>query len=259
MKLIAAVILVGGMSAVSAQVIVSGTGVFTQNFNTLVSTGSTTWIDNSTLSGWYAQRTGTGTQIVASTGSDTGGNLYSYGASAASDRALGSLGSGNAAAGSFAWGISMQNTSGDSVTIDTMSFTGEQWRNGGGAAQTVTFWYQISSSPITALTPASNAGWTAFSALDFTSPITGGTAGALNGNLTANQVALSTASLGVTLADGQYIMFRWSDPDHSGTDHGSAIDNFSVTVVPEPAALGMVLGGVGVLLSFVRRKRQTVG
>jgi len=65
--------------------------------------------------------------------------------------------------------------------------------------------------------------------LDFTIPITGGAAGALNGNLAANRTAISFTITGLSLAAGQSIFLRWSDPDHTGSDHGLSIDDFSVT------------------------------
>src|SRR5262245_49528418 len=68
----------------------------TENFDTLLTTGSATWVNNSTIPGWYTARTGTGTTIVADVGSSIAGNLYSYGLSGSTDRALGSIGSGNA-------------------------------------------------------------------------------------------------------------------------------------------------------------------
>lgn len=256
-KILAALFVAGGVLTLPAQVVFTGTGSYSQDFNTLVNSGSATWTDNSTLSAWYAQRTGNGTQIVANAGSSNIGNLYSYGTGTDADRALGSLGSGNAAAGSFAWGLQIQNNSGGVLSINSLSFTGEQWRNSTAAAQTVTFWYQVSSTAITSLTPGSNTGWTAFTALDFTSPVTlGSSPSALDGNLPANQAARSTSALGVTLAQGEYLMFRWSDPDHSGGDHGLAIDDFSVTVVPEPATATALLGGLGAMLWVIRRRRR---
>src|SRR5688572_26519950 len=38
---------------------------YTQNFNTLPSSGSATWTNDSTIAGWFHARTGTGTTIVA--------------------------------------------------------------------------------------------------------------------------------------------------------------------------------------------------
>ena len=205
-------------------------GNYTQNFDALISTGTGTWTDNSTIANWYAQRTGNGTTIVADAGTNTGGNLYSYGVASSTDRALGSLGSGNAAAGSFAYGVLLRNTSGTTISTITVSYTLEQWRNSATAGQAVSFFYKTSSSPISALNPNSNATWTAFAGLNLTSPVTGGTAGALVGNTAGNKVSLSNITLtGLSLANNDYIMLKWDDPDHTGTDHGMGIDDVTIT------------------------------
>jgi hypothetical protein len=226
---------------------------FTEDFDSLISSGSATWTDNSTIPGWYAQRTGTGTDIVANNGSSNAGALYSYGTG--TDRALGSVGSNNTAAGSFAWGVQILNNTGVTMTIDTISYVGEQWRNSAAAAQTVTFSYRISPTIITSLDPGSDTGWMALTSLNFTSPITGGTAGALNPPSTAN---ISATNLGIGLAAGNYIMFRWRDIDHPGNDHGLAIDNFSLTVVPipEPSTYALIAMGLGGLILARRWQRS---
>src|SRR5262245_41512263 len=82
---------------------------YTQSFDTLPASGSATWTNNSNIPGWFHARTGTGTTIVANDGSSNAGNLYSYGTGTATDRALGSLGSGNAAIGNLFWGVRLQN------------------------------------------------------------------------------------------------------------------------------------------------------
>src|SRR5690242_12657653 len=82
---------------------------YTQNFDALPASGSVTWTNNSTIPGWYDARTGTGTTIVANDGSSNAGNLYSYGTGTATDRALGSLGSGNAAIGNLFHGVRLAN------------------------------------------------------------------------------------------------------------------------------------------------------
>jgi len=201
---------------------------FTQNFDTLINSSSATWVNDSTIPGWYHARTGTGTTIVANDGASTAGNLYSYGTGTSTDRALGSVGSGNAAAGSFFWGVRLSNQTGGTITSLLVSYTGEQWRNSAAAAQTVAFSYLIGSNLGGTLADFQAAGVNV-TQLDFTSPITGGTAGALNGNLAANRVAISFTINGLSLANGAEILLRWSDPDHSGSDHGLAIDDFSVT------------------------------
>ena len=216
----------GGASASSP--LIAGPGRYTQNFDTLVSAGTNTWSNNVTLAGWMAQRTGTGTTIVADAGSSSGGNLYSYGNTNATDRALGSIGSGNAAAGSFASGLNLQNTSGRTVTLASLVYTGEQWRNGGVTnVHSVAFAYRTGSNAVTDLTPTSGSGWTSVAALDFASPVTGGSASALNGNTAPNRT-VRQGNLGITIAPGQWITLRWQDPDHPGTDHGLAIDDLSL-------------------------------
>ena len=121
-------------------------GPATQNFDALPVSGSVIWANSSTVAGWYHARTGTGTTIVANNGSSNAGNLYSYGTGTATDRALGSLGSGNAAVGNLFWGIRLQNNTGATITSFDVSYTGEQWRNSAAAAQTAAFSYLVGKS-----------------------------------------------------------------------------------------------------------------
>ncbi|NCT67341.1 MAG: ExeM/NucH family extracellular endonuclease [Rhodanobacteraceae bacterium] len=217
---------------------------YTQNFDTLPSSGSATWSDNSTIAGWYAVRTGSGTTIVADTGAGTGGNLYSYGASGNSDRAIGSLGSGNAAAGSFFWGVRLQNNTGSPINSLDVAYTGEQWRNGAAAAQTIAFSYLVGTPAVTGALAEFQASGVSVTALDFTSPITGGTAGPLNGNLAANRTVKTFTITGLDIPVGAEVMLRWSDPDHPGTDHGLSIDDFSVTPHTDAALPGLSIDDV---------------
>lgn len=191
-----------------------------------------TWTDNSTIANWYSQRTGTSTSYALNNGSDSAGELYSYGiTTSASDRAIGTIGSGNAVAGSFAHGVLLQNTTGYSITNIKVSYTLEQWRNSAAPGQSITVYYQTSSSPITSLNPGFTAGWTQVTDLSLTSPVTGGTAGALDGNAMVNKVTASNISIpSLILANNDYIMLKWEDPDHTGSDHGLAIDNISIVL-----------------------------
>jgi hypothetical protein len=231
-----------------SQISMTVTGSYSQDFNSLVNTGNTTWTDNATLANWYAQRTGTGTTIVAGDGSSNSGALYSFGVVGDPERALGSVGSGTP--GNFAWGVLLQNNSGYTITDIQVSYYGEQWRNGGGTtptAQTVAVLYQVSPSMITALTPNNNTGWTAVTALDFISPIYSTTAAALNGNDPANRVIFPLTSLPtLSVANGEYIMIKWDDPNHTGNDHGMAIDSlvitWTVTVPSNTVTTGTIAG-----------------
>jgi predicted extracellular nuclease len=217
------------VSAVAGAVNITSLGTpFTQNFDTLPASGSTTWVNDSTIPGWYHARTGTGTTIVANDGGSNAGNLYSYGTGTNTDRALGSLGSGNAAIGNLFWGVRLSNQTGSTITSLTVSYTGEQWRNSAAAAQTIAFSYLIGTNLGGSLADFQAAGVNV-TQLDFTSPITGGAAVALNGNLAANRTAISFTINGLSLANNAEILLRWSDPDHTGADHGLSIDDFSVT------------------------------
>jgi hypothetical protein len=237
----------------SGAIVVTGVSTYTQNFDTLQTSGSsstptsTVWNDNSTLPGWYASRSA----LLANTGNSNTGGLFSYGPADDSDRALGGLGSNGT--GDMAWGVAFQNTSASPLAINSIAFTGEQWRNGGNTTQqSLTFSYQVSSSPITNLTPTSNVGWTSVSGLTFTGPVATGTAAALNGNLGVNQDGLSEAT-NIVIPAGSYVMLRWRDLNDSGNDHGLAVDDVSVTFIPEPtAALLAALAGLGLV---ARRRR----
>ena len=210
------------------QVLMTTTGSTTQDFNTLATTGATNTFG---ITNWFSQRTGTGTNYEADAGSATAGNLYSYGTGAASERALGTLGSNTA--GSFAHGVLLKNTSGTTITDVKVSYTLEQWRKSGvTAAQSLTFYYKISSSTISALNPNSNSGWTQVTGLTLSSPINTTTGNNLNGNNVSNRVSAINISIpSLSLLDNEFIMLKWEDPDHTGADHGLAIDDVTINWV----------------------------
>ena len=234
-----------------AQFTLTGT-TYTQNFDALTSTGTST----STLdlgSTWYAG-TGTGAlspannqTVVAGTGSSATGGNYNFGLTAAGDRALGSLASaGNQrdTEARFSNGLSLP------IGSLTISYTGEQWRNGGTTSVDNALILQYSTNGST---------WTNLgNAFDFHTPIDSGTAGALNGNLAANRVTgIGGAYVpGSQIAPGSTFYLRWADADDAFSDHGIAIDDFSlaISLVPEPGtwiAGAFALGAIG----FSQRRR----
>jgi uncharacterized repeat protein (TIGR01451 family) len=230
--------------AAQAQVSLTTLGTpYTQSFDTLPASGSATWTNNSTIPGWFHARTGTGTTIIAGSGSSGTGGLYSFGTGTATERALGSVGSGGAAAGNMFWGVRLQNNTGSTITSLDITYTGEQWRQGGcsgagctPAAQTIVFSYLVGSPTVTGSLAEFQSAGVAVSALDFTSPNPGATAtpAALDGNLAANQTTKSFSITGLNVPNGTEIMLRWSDPDHPNNDHGLSVDDFAVT--PQGAA-----------------------
>ncbi|AVH64785.1 Calx-beta domain-containing protein [Nostoc sp. 'Peltigera membranacea cyanobiont' N6] len=201
----------------------SFTGTYSQSFNSLASSGtSIPWANDSTISGWYATRT----NYIPGNGSNNTGGLYSFGTSNA-DRALGSLAS--ATTGTIYYGLRLQNNTGSPITELQVSYTGEQWRNGGNTSQQqLKFSYQTGST----LTGLTTGTWTPVTSLDFTSPIATATVATLNGNQAANRVVITpvTITLATPIANGEEIIFRWEDIDDGGNDHGLAIDDVSIKV-----------------------------
>jgi hypothetical protein len=270
------VIVVAALSAIStahaALNVDTGSYVYVQNFDTLATNGSTgngpstPWANDSTLTGW-SLLTVTGvsdptpkavTNYYAGDGSNNTGAFYSYGTASTSDRALGGLGSGGAYFGSAASGaaagwiaVAFQNSTGSALNSFSVHFDGEQWRNGGNtSAQTMVLQYGFGS------TFAGVSSWmTPGASFNWTSPVTGSTAGAVNGN-TAGLVANVGGTVDTTWNNGDTLWVRWVESNDTGNDHGLAIDNlsFSVAAVPEPETYAMLLAGLG-LLGFAGRRR----
>ncbi|MET0392940.1 MAG: choice-of-anchor J domain-containing protein [Chitinophagaceae bacterium] len=206
---------------------------YSQNFNTLAVSGTgNAWTDNSTIAGWYASRT----TYNAGDGSSNAGALYSFGTGTATDRALGSVGSGSTT--TVYYGARFTNNTGGPITALKVTYTGEQWRNGGNAsAQTVNFAYQSG----TTVTSLSTGSWTNVSGLNFTSPVTGTTAAALNGNLAGTNAAMVSYTItGLNIPAGNEIMIRWEDIDHSGSDHGLGVDDFTIEANPVDLAAPVI-------------------
>ena len=225
----------------SSQLAYNG-GTITQTFDTLPSSGNFTLsgagpfalnatpISASGLAGWsIAKISGTGANelFTVGTGSANSGSVYSFGSASATDRALGTLLSGTVGS---AFGLVLVNNTGQTVTQFTLSYNGEQWRYGAGTlggTDKLSFEYQVGGSDIVTGT------FTAATALDFTSRVNSatavGTAGALDGNATANRAAISATVTGVSWANGQTLVLRWKDFDVAGSDDGLAVDDFSFT------------------------------
>ncbi|MES2460880.1 MAG: PEP-CTERM sorting domain-containing protein [Armatimonadota bacterium] len=250
----------GLAAAPSAQAQVSFNGTYTQNFDTLLTTGGTAetanpFTDNSTLPGWYASETA----YFGGPGTGNAGGLYSFGAVGNAERALGSIGSN--ATGTIQYGVQLQNTSGSVINSLTVSYTGEQWRNGGNAtAQTLSFAY-FNAGASNANVLAGGA-YTGVAALNFTSLQNTTTAAALNGNAAANSTALSSTITNLNWQAGQYVWLRWTDPNDAGNDHGLAIDSVTLSAAvtppvgaaPEPGSLALVALGAVPLIGLLRRR-----
>jgi predicted extracellular nuclease len=215
--LIAVVISTSAFPAASAPLAaISLSTPYNQNFDTLATSGTAnTWTNDSTISGWYSNRV----VYRADGGTSNTGALYSYGNATDAERSLGSVASGSTT--TIYYGAQFVNDTGATITELSVSYTGEQWRNGGNTTpHTLDFQYQVNAEDI------SNGTWTDVDTLDFTGPIATSTAGAINPPATANP----SATFSVTVAAGDEIWIRWQDVDNTGSDHGLSVDNLTVSV-----------------------------
>ncbi len=224
-------------------------GAYTQNFNTLPSSGTGTLFDI-IPTGWGFTETGASANTIftTSTGSSNTGDTYSFGASSNSERAFGTLLTGNL---SPVIGAGFTNNTGTVITTLRIIYTGEQWRLGAtGRNDMLNFEYSTNANGL------SNGTWTGVSQLDFVSPISTGSTGALDGNATANQTDLSFIITGISIPDGAAFFIRWVDVNVSGSDDGLGIDNFSIEPnyvdvnAPVVISLDPVNGATSVATSF---------
>jgi len=214
-----------------------------QNFDTLSGSGSSSTIPM----GWKFLETGTSADSLynANSGSNTGGNTYSYGTTGSEDRALGTLRSGSLVS---RIGVTFQNNTDVPITAFELSYSGEQWRSGtADRTDRLEFSYNKNSEALDSVSFVALAG------LNFNS-VNNSSVGALDGNLAENRVSISGIISGFTLAPGETITFRWSDFDSASADDGLAIDNVSFTAVPEPQSWMLML--VGSTLAALRLRRK---
>lgn len=250
--LVAAVALAAAASAQATVSVTSTAFNYSQSFDSLASTGSTAFVNDTTLVGWSLFRAaGTSLAVASGTGSSNAGGFYSFGSAGSSERALGSVASGST--GTLNYALALTNNSGVALNSFTLNFDGEQWRNGG-----VTAVHQLTVQYGFGATYAGVTNWTAAGAsFDFSSVVNTGTAAAVDGN-TAGRVAGLGGTIATNWAVGDTLWVRWTDIDNTGSDHGLAIDNVSLTVtsaVPEPGTYAMLLAGLGAVGFLARRRR----
>lgn len=235
--------------------------VYSQNFDSLAATGTNAWANNSTLTGWHLFRQDTNTTFAAITaytannGASNAGSFYSYGSTDAEDRALGGLGSSGTYFGSPANGavagwiaLSVINNTGASLTEFTISFNGEQWRNGGNTtAHTMVLEYGFGASF------GAVASWTApGGTFNWTSPLASATAAAVDGNAAGRVNGRGGTVEDLAWAHGDTLWVRWIERNEAGNDHGLAIDDVSFSAIPTPGAIAL-LGMGGLMISRRRR------
>jgi len=258
---------------ISAALMYSG-GTYAQNFDSLATSGTgNAWANDTTISGWHLFNKDSAaiTTYNAGTGSSGTGNFYSFGLAASSERALGGVGSGGAYFGSPVSGavagwiaVAIVNNSGSTFSGFAIQYTGEQWRDGGAAtpvSQTMVLEYGFGATFGDVTT------WTApGGSFDFTSPVfvNTGTGAAVDGNGAGQSTGRGGTVDTLSWDNDETLWIRWIERNDTGLDHGLAIDDLSITAVPEAAhyalfcSLGLLLiGGGHSLRSYLRRRRAT--
>ena len=191
---------------------------YTQNFDTLVNTGTAATVP----AGWSFNETGTSanTTYTAGTGSSNSGDTYSFGSAGSTERAFGGVQSTSLIP---TVGVCFTNNTGKIITSLDITYIGEQWRLGTAArADRLDFQYSVDATSLT------TGVWTNVDALDFSSPNTAAAVGALDGNAAANRTAISATISGLNIADGATFFLRWNDFNATGADDGLAVDDFSL-------------------------------
>lgn len=206
------------LTATAQVIITTTTTAYTQNFNTLKATAGTSAV---LPTGWKLLETGTNANTTYNSdgGTSTTGNTYSYGTGTNTERAFGSLRSGSLIS---TLGVQIKNSTGQTITSLTISYTGEQWRCGtAGRTDQLDFQYSLNATSL------STGTWVDNNTLDFISP-NNTTTGAKDGNAVANRTLKSAVISGLSIANNATFWLRLNDADASGADDGLAIDDFSI-------------------------------
>lgn len=259
-----ALALLGTVGSAMGAISYSWNTTYTQDFNSLPTAATAGpiaagWTNDSTLTGWFSNQT---SLFRVGAGGDNAGALYSFGALSSTERALGAAAGGGGAAGTgtgfngVTYAAALVNSNPNAMTAFTVTYDGEQWRNGGNTTvQSIVFSYQIFAAGTTNAainTALTSTGWTTVAGLNFSSLINTATAGALDGNLAANRTANITGTVNATWNAGDILVVRWVDANDAANDHGLAIDNVRFSAVPTPGAAALM--GMGGLL-LARRRR----
>lgn len=209
------------------------------------------WVENSTLPGWYRTIVSDGTPGVENrwrvdNGGASGGSLYSYGSFGSTDRAFGFVPSSNLA--TIHIGVRLINGTGGLIDEIEVTYIGEQWRRDSANLGALNFAYRRGPGGL------SDGDWSSVSDLDFLAPWHSMTPSGLDGNLAENQTFRWARLSGLAWEPGDELWLRWSGANQPMGDQGLSVDNFEVTVVPEPGALIAVATGLGLL---TRRRLRT--
>ena len=272
-----------GLASAHGQVVIDNLGdSYSQDFNSLptgASAGSATNFDwtndisngsNNTIPNWYFStsnknftdsddgRSIAPTGDISRIGTD---RILSLGATeATTDRSMGMRAQGfDTAPDGAAFGLRLSNSTGAAISSLDVEFTAEQWFEEASAGS-LDFYY-LTTNGTTNYTSLRGEGTdplgittngTQVSQLSYTAPQTSVTDAIIDGTQAANSSNLSHTITGLNWANGDDLWLVWNkETDTSAL----AIDDLTVTVIPEPSSLALLAGALGLGLVMLRRRR----
>ena len=185
----------------------------------------------------------------------TTGSFYAFGASASDpEKALGGLSSLTIAPDNAPMFTALRLTNNTGTTLNefTLTYDGEQWRDGvatSGLPEVLSFAYSTTATPENWFSLP--LGFESVAALNFTAPINAGGA-AVDGNVAGRVDNVTATATGVGWAPGTDLWLRWSDISVPGADDGLAIDDVSFTAVAgtsTPTFISSVTSGLATAAS----------
>jgi len=226
-KIALTIALAAGIAAVAqAQISFTG-GTYTQDANSFAGTLITV------PTGWSYAFTGTATFNGVGTGTSTTGGAWAFGVSG--ENSFGALRS--TTPGNITLAVNFTNNTGSTLTDLVIAFNYEQWRYANTSG------WDLSGT-------GGLAGVSLVNSADFVGSATG-----TNGTPTSTPILLTLT--GLSIANGSNFGLSWLTTDATGADNGVSVDDFSLSVVPEPSVY--MLLGVGILLCgqrFLRRRKS---
>lgn len=238
LKIFLAIILTGLSTGAWSQVSYSSAGTnYTQNFDNLYSTvPSNNSVQGASVlpMGWAFSESGSNANATFrnDNGSSATGDTYLDGATGSNERAIGSFASGSLTS---QFGVSFTNNTGVTLNQFSLSYTGEQWKDGGNSASvlnTLSFAYSIGATSFISGT------YTNVAQLDFVALVNNTTGDVtLDGNSAANQRSIAYSVTGISWTPGTSLFIRWSDINDAGNDDNLAVDGiiFSATSSATPS------------------------
>jgi hypothetical protein len=199
----------------------------------------------------------------------------SFGASGSTERALGDVGSTTVATNPTApatgtpiyWAMRVMNNTGQTLGSFTVSYFGEEWRDGNNTtpeAITVGYTNAVTTDATNwADQAAVNPEFISIPAQTFNPPVTANNDAAVDGNAAGRSPSALTATItGLNWAPGTDVWIRFNEPQVAGNDDGLAIDDLTFSAnavaVPEPAA-GVLLLLVAVGFGLCRTSKRNAG